>query len=82
MNEWGWSVLPMTHSFFPARTGETMRSPPWEFRTRGPKKSPATTLTVLAGEASLARSSSVRTPRLPPCAVRGPASVIGRSGSL
>ena len=58
VNEWGWSALPMTHSFFPARTGGTMRSPPWEFRTRGPKKSPATTLTVLVGEAS--RPAAVR----------------------
>lgn len=49
-----------------------MRSPACEVRTRGPKKSPATTLTVSVGAAARALSSSVRTPRLPPSAVRGP----------
>ncbi|MET3707663.1 hypothetical protein ABIB17_002302 [Arthrobacter sp. UYEF6] len=82
VNEWGWSALPMTHTFLPASTAGTMRSPACEVRTRGPKKSPATTLTVLVGEASRASRSLVRTPRLPPSAVRGPASVIARCGSL
>ena len=48
-----------------------MRSPAYAIRTRGPKKSPATTDAVSVALASRARSSAVRIPRLPPSASRG-----------
>ena len=81
VKECGWSALPITSSLFPASTAGTMRSPAWEVRTRGPKKSPATTLTVFVREAARAFSSAVRTPRLPPCASRGLSSAMTASGS-
>ena len=82
VKECGWSARPITCIGLPAATGRTMRSPACELRTRGPKKSPATMLTVAVGEAARAASSAVRTPRLPPCACRGLSSVMMFSGVL
>ena len=72
----------MTHTFLPASTAGTMRSPAWEVLTRGPKKSPATTLTVFVGEASL-RLAAAR-PDAPLAALRRPRARLGHgaSGSL
>ena len=82
VKECGSPALPITIRDLPATTGFTMRSPACELRTLGPKKSLATTLAVSVADAARAFSRSVRTPRLPPRASRGPSSVIGRSGSL